>query len=408
MDSHGAGSDDLYSSASMYGAMLGEAKDGHMREESKEERQERQRGQHKAVPGNSAAADEDEAQPLRKESIYNLAFIQRPTTAIVTHGGDGGGVGGVDGDDGGAIEEEDERWTAEADDSAATGGDGGGADVWRADDSNQSNDFNRCDNDSSSSSSFEKSGGDSSSHAVTDAPDASSYAQYYLRSTEAAGASFGRGGGSGSGGAVTPQSQHPRPVGDSLFKPISEREPPPRGGVVDCTARGARSLVKAVHATSGAATAARALGSAAGSDGRSGGDGDGDAWLSTGLLPQLLTITFTKVVHLDSITVEAAGVKTLTILLGAETAFGGNSSGRGAPAQAHSPTALARPLVLEFPSGGFGRDSAALTGLGAKGKGGKALVCSRLALRADASVLDFVALFRVTVRGTPVDLDEHW
>lgn len=66
--------------------------------------------------------DEEEQPPLREESIFNLAYLKRPTTAIITHG-----VESKDHEAGSTtIEEEDDRWTA------GGSGDNGDADVWVA------------------------------------------------------------------------------------------------------------------------------------------------------------------------------------------------------------------------------------------------------------------------------------
>ena len=68
-------SDPCFSMADMYGsALIGESK-------GKEEK--------KSGSVAEDGEDEDAKMPLRTESIYNLAFIQRPTTAIITHGGAG-------------------------------------------------------------------------------------------------------------------------------------------------------------------------------------------------------------------------------------------------------------------------------------------------------------------------------
>jgi len=126
-----------FSMASMYGDYLFSSPEPEVEEEEEVE-QEEHKGednlthsipQHKVsfqeeVKNNEGDEEEGEdLPPLRVESIYNMAFLQRPQTAIVTHGDEPGQQ-----DSSLRIEEEED---SEVD--TINGGGGGNADIWVAD-----------------------------------------------------------------------------------------------------------------------------------------------------------------------------------------------------------------------------------------------------------------------------------
>ena len=151
-------------------------------------------------------------------------------------------------------------------------------------------------------------------------------------------------------------------------------------------------------------------------------------WLPAPLAPrpsaaaQLLVLVFKHDVYLDSVTVEAAGVDHLALELG--TSMGGG----GAQARGPQGRGGAGALTLDFGASaldasafGASQPPAALWGGGAGGRGfrevarlgalgPRKLLCRSITLRANnaGARLDFVAVFRVAVRGTPVNLDDHW
>ena len=180
-------SDPCFSMADMYGsALIGESK-------GKEEK--------KSGSVAEDGEDEDAKMPLRTESIYNLAFIQRPTTAIITHGGAGDDADVADSTT--ILEEdEDERWSSADADALMSGK----ADVWRADDDG---------------------GGEATPSKGAPSSPGDTYAKYYSAAVSSA-FEQAEAGGSGGCGARTPSGTSPSSV--------PARANPGSREVVECTA----------------------------------------------------------------------------------------------------------------------------------------------------------------------------